>query len=158
LAKAIVLTVSDGVSAGTREDRSGAALEGLLAGAGFEVERVVVPDERDRITLSILDAVAGGADLVVSTGGTGLGPRDVTPQSMIPLLDYQVPGLGEEMRRAGAAKTPMAMLSRSLAGVRGTSLVLALPGSEKGAIESLEAVLPAIPHALQLLKGDTRHE
>ncbi len=158
MAKAFVLTVSDGVSAGTREDRSGAALEALLAGAGFEVERGVVPDERDRISLAILQAVAGGADLVLSTGGTGLGPRDVTPQSMIPLLDYQVPGLGEEMRRAGAAKTPMAMLSRSLAGVRGTSLVLALPGSEKGAIESLEAVLHAIPHALQLLKGDTRHE
>jgi molybdopterin adenylyltransferase len=158
LAKAFVLTVSDGVTAGTREDRSGASLGRLLAGAGFEVERGVVPDERERITRAIWDAVAAGVDLVVSTGGTGLGPRDVTPQATLPLLDYEVAGLAEEMRRAGAAKTPMAVLSRSLAGVRGSSLVLNLPGSEKGATESLEAVLPVIPHALQLLKGDTKHE
>ncbi len=158
MAKAFVLTVSDGVSAGSREDRSGPALARLLGDAGFEVERAVVADEREAITRAIWDAVAAGADLVVSTGGTGLGPRDVTPQATLPLLDYEVPGLAEEMRRAGLAKTPMAMLSRSLAGVRGSSLVLSLPGSEKGATESLEAVLPVIPHALQLLKGDTKHE
>jgi molybdopterin adenylyltransferase len=157
VAKALVLTVSDGVSAGTREDRSGAALSRLLAGAGFAVEGLVVPDEREAIARAIWDAVAGGADLVVSTGGTGLGPRDVTPQATAPLLDYEVPGLAEEMRRAGAARTPTAVLSRSLAGVRGQSLVLNLPGSEKGATESLEAVLPVIPHALQLLGGDTQH-
>ena len=157
MAKAHVLTVSDGVSAGAREDRSGQALRRLLEGAGFDVEARVVPDEREEIARAIWDAVAGGADLVVSTGGTGLGPRDVTPQATAPLLDYEVPGLAEEMRRAGAAKTPLAVLSRSLSGVRGQSLVLNLPGSERGATESLEAVLPVIPHALQLLSGDTEH-
>ena len=157
MAKAFVLTVSDGVSAGTREDRSGAALRRLLEAAGFEVEAAAVPDERERIGRAIWEAVAAGADLVVSTGGTGLGPRDVTPQATAPLLDYEVPGLAEEMRRAGLASTPMAALSRSLAGVRGQSLVLNLPGSERGATESLEAVLPALGHALAMLAGRTSH-
>ncbi len=157
MAKALVLTVSDGVSSGAREDRSGAALRRLLEQAGFEVEGRVVPDEREQVANAIWDAVAGGTDLVVSTGGTGLGPRDVTPQATAPLLDYEVPGLAEEMRRAGLASTPMSMLSRSLAGVRGQSLVLNLPGSERGATESLQAVLAVIPHALQLLGGDTEH-
>ena len=157
MAKALVLTVSDGVSSGARGDRSGAALRRLLEQAGFEVEGRVVPDEREQVANAIWDAVAGGTDLVVSTGGTGLGPRDVTPQATAPLLDYEVPGLAEEMRRAGLASTPMSMLSRSLAGVRGQSLVLNLPGSERGATESLQAVLAVIPHALQLLGGDTEH-
>ncbi len=154
-----VITVSDGVSAGTREDVSGAALVKLLRKAGFVVTgSEVVPDEQDRISDAIVAAVVAAADLVVTTGGTGLGPRDVTPQATSLLLDFQVPGLGELMRRAGEASTPRAALSRSMAGVRGRSLILNLPGSAKGATESLEAVMPLLDHAMQLLHGHTRHE
>jgi molybdopterin adenylyltransferase len=157
--RAHVITVSDGVSAGTRTDASGAALAQMLGAADLEVGgRTVVPDEADRIAAAILGAVERGARLVVTTGGTGLGPRDVTPQATAGLLDYEVPGLGELMRRAGAASTPMAALSRSLAGVRGGVLILNLPGSRKGATESLDAVMPVLGHALQLLRGDTKHE
>ena len=131
----------------------------MLEGAHYDVSGPeVVPDEQQRITDCILAAVVAGADLVVTTGGTGLGPRDVTPQATSMLIDFEVPGLGELMRRAGAASTPMAALSRSMAGVRGRSLVLNLPGSFKGATESLEAVLGLLPHALKLLHGDTAHE
>ena len=130
----------------------------MLEGAHYDVSGPeVVPDEQQRITDCILAAVVAGADLVVTTGGTGLGPRDVTPQATSTLIDFEVPGLGELMRRAGAASTPMAALSRSMAGVRGRSLVLNLPGSLRGATESLEAVLGVLPHALELLHGDTAH-
>lgn len=157
--RAHVITVSDGVSDGTRIDKSGPGLAKLLAGEHFEVTGPeVVPDEHDRITDAIVAAIIGGADLVVTTGGTGLGPRDVTPQATSMLIDYQVPGLAELMRRAGEKSTPMAVLSRSLAGVRGHSLILNLPGSAKGAAESLEAVLPVLDHAVQLLHGHTKHE
>ena len=157
-ARARVVTVSDGVFAGTRTDASGAALVDALDAAGFDVSGpVVVADERDRIADAILGAIDAGADLVVTTGGTGLGPRDVTPQATSALVDYDVPGLGELMRRTGAASTPMAALSRSLAAVRGRTLILNLPGSRSGATESLEAVMPVLDHALQLLRGDTRH-
>jgi molybdenum cofactor synthesis domain-containing protein len=158
LSKAHVVTVSDGVFHGTREDKSGAALVTLLRGGGFEVNGpVVVPDEMEQISEAIEIAIARGADLVVTTGGTGLGPRDVTPQATAGLLDYTVPGIGEEMRRAGAASTPMAVLSRSMAGVRGRTLIINVPGSVNGATESLEAVLPILDHALRLLHGDTAH-
>ena len=141
------------------EDRSGPAVTDRLEGAGFHVEGYeVVPDHRDRIIEALMTAVGDGYELVVTTGGTGLGPRDLTPQATSALLDYEVPGLAEEMRRAGAAKTPMAILSRGVAGVRGRTLVLNLPGSVKGATESLDAVLPVLPHALQLLRGDTEHQ
>lgn len=157
--RAHVITVSDGVSAGTREDISGAALHRLLREAEFEVSGPeVVPDKQERICDAIIAAVVGGNDLVVTTGGTGLGPRDVTPQATSMLIDYEVPGIGELMRRAGADKTPMAALSRGLAGVRGHSLILNVPGSAKGATESLTAVLPVLGHAIQLLHGNTRHE
>lgn len=153
-----MITVSDGVSAGTRTDNSGPALARLLVGEQFEVTGPeVVPDEHDRITDAIVAAVIAGADLVVTTGGTGLGPRDVTPQATSMLLDYEVPGLAEVMRRAGEKSTPMAALSRSLAGVRAHSLILNLPGSSKGATESLEAVLPVLGHAIELLHGNTKH-
>lgn len=153
-----VITVSDGVAAGKRDDMSGPALETLLRNAGFDVSGPeVVPDDEDRITDAIVAAVAGGADLVVTTGGTGLGPRDVTPQATTQLIDYEVPGMGELMRRAGAPSTPMAALSRSLAGVRGRALVVNTPGSVKGATESLEAIIPLLGHAIQLLHGDTKH-
>jgi molybdopterin adenylyltransferase len=159
MSRAHVITVSDGVAAGTREDVSGPALQSLLRNAGFDVSGpVVVPDRQDGISEAIVAAVAGGADLVVTTGGTGLGPRDVTPQATAALLDYEVPGLGELMRRAGTSSTPMAALSRSLAGVRGHSLVVNVPGSVRGATESLEAILPAVPHAIQLLHGHTKHD
>ena len=158
MSKAHVITVSDGVAAGTRQDRSGDALQTSLRNAGFEVSGPeVVPDGRDRIADAITAASNGGADLVVTTGGTGLGPRDVTPQATAGLVDYEVPGLGELMRRAGAASTPMAALSRGVAGVRGHTLVVNTPGSVKGATESLEAILPLLEHAIQLLHGDTKH-
>ena len=157
--RAHVITVSDGVSAGTRDDVSGPALRNLLTNAGFEVTGPdVVPDTHERISDAIVAAVVAGADFVVTTGGTGLGPRDVTPQATSMLIDYEVPGLGELMRQAGTASTPMASLSRGVAGVRGHSLILNVPGSMKGASESLEAVLPILGHAIQLLHGDTKHD
>ena len=155
--RAAVLTVSDRAAAGTMADESGPAVHRLLAGAGFEVSDVaVVPDDPERIA-AFLTAAAGDHRLVVTTGGTGLGPRDVTPQATRPLLDYEVPGLAELMRAEGMRMTPMAALSRSLAGVRGRTLILNLPGSVRGATESLEAVMPVLRHALGLLAGDTAH-
>jgi molybdenum cofactor biosynthesis protein B len=156
--KAHVITVSDGVYHGTREDKSGRALADRLHGAGFEVSGPeVVPDDVARITDAIETAVTRGMEVVVTTGGTGLGPRDVTPQATSALLDYEVPGIGEEMRRAGATSTPMAALSRGLAGVRGKTLIFNVPGSVKGATESLETVIPILDHAVRLLHGDTAH-
>ncbi len=156
--KAFVITVSDRCFAGTMSDRSGPALTDLLEEAGLPVKgHAIVPDNRGQIIDALLGAVADGYDLVVTNGGTGLGPRDVTPQATAALLDYEVPGLAEAMRAAGAKKTPMAVLSRGLAGVRGRTLILNLPGSVKGATDSLKAVLPVLPHALRLLSGDTEH-
>lgn len=156
--RAHVITVSDGVAAGTREDMSGMALHSSLRNAGFDVSGPeVVPDERDRIADAITAAAARGADVVVTTGGTGLGPRDVTPQATSGVVDYEVPGLGELMRHAGALSTPMAALSRGVVGVRGETLIVNTPGSVKGATESLDAILPVLDHALQLLHGDTKH-
>jgi molybdopterin adenylyltransferase len=150
-----VITVSDRGSAGEAEDRSGPALVAMLEGAGIEVVgRSLVPDEVAEIRAALREA---GADLVLTTGGTGLAVRDVTPQATALEVDYQVPGLAEEMRRVGVASTPMAMLSRGLAAVRGRTLVLNLPGSERGATESLAAVLPVLGHALQQLAGRTEH-
>ncbi|TMF49488.1 MAG: MogA/MoaB family molybdenum cofactor biosynthesis protein [Chloroflexi bacterium] len=156
--RAHVITVSDGVSAGTRDDVSGPALLDVLKRARFQVSGPeVVPDAEDRISDAVVAAVVDGADLVVTTGGTGLGPRDVTPQATSLLIDYEVPGLGELMRRAGESSTPMAALSRGVAGVRGQALILNVPGSVNGATESLEAVIPVLGHAIQLLHGDTKH-
>jgi molybdenum cofactor synthesis domain-containing protein len=138
---------------------SGPSLVTLLQNASFEVSGPeVVPDKQERISDAIVAAIVGGADFVVTTGGTGLGPRDVTPQATSMLIDYEVPGLGELMRRAGSANTPMASLSRGLAGVRGHALILNVPGSMRGATESLEAVIPVLGHAMQLLHGNTKHE
>lgn len=156
--KAHVVTVSDGVFHGTRVDKSGPALVNMLSRGGFEVSEVeVVPDEVERITQAALTAIAREVDLVVATGGTGLGPRDVTPQAMSALVEYEVPGIGEAMRRAGVGSTPMAALSRSMAGVRERTLIISVPGSMSGATESLGAVMPIIGHAIQLLHGDTSH-
>jgi molybdenum cofactor biosynthesis protein B len=156
--RAHVITVSDGVSAGARTDTSGPALAERLKQHFTVTGPDVVPDEQDRISDAIVAAVVAGADVVVTTGGTGLGPRDVTPQATSMLLDYEVPGLAEAMRREGAASTPMAALSRSLAGVRGRTLIINVPGSSKGAAESLDAVMPVLAHAVRLLHGDTKHE
>lgn len=157
---AAIVTASDGASAGTRTDESGPALESLLEGAGIEVvDRVVTPDDRGHLAGALRrladDAAVG---LIVVTGGTGFGPRDVTPEATEDVIDRRAPGLAEAMRAAGRASTPMADLSRGTAGVRGTTLILNVPGSTRAATESLEAVLPLLPHALQLLAGDTdRH-
>jgi len=156
--RALVLTVSDRGHAGQMPDQSGPAVAGLLAGAGFEVGPVqIVPDERDLIVEALTRAAAAGYDLVVTTGGTGVGARDVTPQATSSVLDFEVPGIAEAMRRSGFEKTPLAALSRGVAGVRHGTLIVNLPGSVRGATDSLAAVLPALPHAVQLLKGDTRH-
>jgi molybdenum cofactor synthesis domain-containing protein len=153
--RAHVITVSDGVAAGTREDKSGPALRAMLESAGFAVSGPqVVADDQEQIRSAITTAEA---DFVITTGGTGLGPRDVTPQATSTLIDYEVPGLGELMRRAGSASTPMAALSRGVAGVRRNTLIINVPGSKNGATESLEAVLPVLEHAMQTLQGDTRH-
>ncbi len=153
-----MITVSDRASARKMADESGPALAAILRRARFEVSGPeVVPDELETISKAIAAAVTEGATLVVTTGGTGLGPRDVTPQATAPLLDYEVPGLAELMRRAGFESTPLAALSRGLAGVRSHSLIVNVPGSAKGASESLESRMPVIPHAIQLLHGDTEH-
>lgn len=154
-ATAWVITVSDRCSAGEAEDRSGPAVVELLERAGFSVAgRTIVPDEVEQIRAALREA---DANLVVTTGGTGLGHRDVTPQASRSEIDYEIPGLAEEMRRAGLASTPMAMLSRSLAGVMAGRLVLNLPGSVRGATESLSAVLPALDHAIDLLGNRPGH-
>ena len=152
---AAVLTVSDGVAGGTREDGSGDAAEALLREAGFDVrERRVVPDERPAIE-DALRALSATHALVVTTGGTGFGPRDVTPEATRAVLDREAPGLAELMRTSGLAQTPLAALSRAVAGTVGGALVLNLPGSPRGVRESLSAVLPVVPHALELLAGST---
>ena len=156
--RAAVLTVSDRAAAGALRDESGPAVRGLLEKAGFEVSVIkILPDERQMIA-QFLATAASLHQLVVTTGGTGLGPRDVTPEATRSVLDYEVPGLAELMRASGLSNTPMASLSRSMAGVRGRTLIVNLPGSVAGATQSLAAIAPVLKHAVQLLSGDTgRH-
>lgn len=151
-----MLTISDGVAASTRQDASGDALAERLSGLGYAVDRGVVPDDIPAIVGEVV-AQSGRCRLLVGTGGTGLGPRDVTPQALRQVLDYEIPGFGEVMRAAGRLATPMADLSRSLAGVRGSTLVVAVPGSVSGATESLDALVPLLAHALETLGGHTQH-
>jgi len=153
---ATVITVSDGVSAGMRDDGSGEALEKVLVDHGFEVSRDLVPDEAEEIKNAILDACSS-ASLVVTTGGTGFGLRDVTPEATATVLEREAPGLVHAMIARGLESTPMAALTRARAGTVGSSLVVNLPGSPRGAVENLEAIMDLIPHALQLLSGDNQH-
>jgi molybdenum cofactor synthesis domain-containing protein len=153
--RAAILTTSDLGARGEREDTSGAAIREMLTGAGLEVTRhEVVSDERSTIASRIGEwADSGAIDLVVTTGGTGLGTRDVTPEATREVLDYEAPGIVEAMRAEGLRHTPLAMLSRAVAGVRGRTLVVNLPGSPKGARENLGVLLPVLNHALELVTG-----
>lgn len=154
-----ILTISDGASRGTREDKSGAALEARAVELGWQVvERRVLADEKLAIaeTISTLGH-SGAVDVILSTGGTGLGPRDVTPEAVQSVADRSVPGFGEAMRSEGRKSTKLAALSRSGGYTLGTSLIVTFPGSPKGALESLNAIADLIPHVVDLLHGRTEH-
>ena len=152
---AAVVTVSDRGSRGEREDESGPAVKEFLKRAGFQVGRLdLVPDEREAIAGKLRELCRGGFDLVVTTGGTGLSPRDVTPEATLDVIEREVPGMAEAMRRFSLEKTPHAMISRAVCGQCGRTLVVNLPGSPKGARECLEVIMPALPHALEVAAGE----
>jgi molybdopterin adenylyltransferase len=155
--KAAVLTISDGVSAGTREDRSGAVLEELLAGEGFEVVRRVVPDEGERIAAALRE-LSGENALVLTTGGTGFAPRDVTPEATRRVIEREAPGIAEAIRADARERTPHALLSRGTAGLRGATLVVNLPGSPGGCRDGFAVIAPALRHGLELAAGDRATE
>lgn len=153
---AAVLTVSDGVHAGVREDSSGDALDELLREEGYAVVRVVVPDDAREIETAIRTLVdETGALLILTTGGTGFAPRDVTPEATLSVLDREAPGLAEAIRADAIARTPHALLSRGVAGLRGPALVVNLPGSPGGCRDGFAVIQPALRHGLELAAGDT---
>jgi molybdopterin adenylyltransferase len=151
--KAAVLTVSDGVVAGTREDKSGDVLAELLDAEGFDVTRRIVPDEQEEISTAIAE-LADESQVVLTTGGTGVGPRDVTPEATRAVLDRWALGIAEAIRADAVAKTPHGMLSRGIAGIRGNTLVVNLPGSPGGCRDGFAVLQPALGHAVQLLAGE----
>jgi molybdopterin adenylyltransferase len=155
--RALVITASDRVSEGVREDTSGIGVGERLEALGFTVQRAVLPDEREALT-QVLRASAATHDLILTTGGTGLTPRDVTPQATRDAIDFDVPGIAEAMRASGRAVTPFADLSRGVVGVIGRALVINLPGSPKGALESLTAIEGVLDHALETLAGPFDHD
>jgi molybdopterin adenylyltransferase len=152
--KAAVLTVSDGVHAGEREDRSGEVLEQLLVADDFDVVRRVVPDDQEVVARAIVE-LADEALLILTTGGTGFAPRDVTPEATRSVLDREAPGIAEAIRADAASRTPHALLSRATAGLRGRTLVVNLPGSPGGCRDGFAVLQPALRHGLELASGDT---
>ncbi len=156
--RAGVITVSDKGSQGMREDRSGPEIVKMLEGIGVEVgDSAIVPDEIDRIQASLIEfADQRRMDLVVTTGGTGVSPRDVTPDATMAVIDREVPGMAEAMRRESHRITPHALVSRAVVGIRGQTLIVNLPGSPKSVRENLAVILPAISHAIEKIKGDDR--
>lgn len=154
--KVAILVLSDKGARGERDDTSGPALEQWLAQQGAKVMHLeVIPDEQELIEVKLMGwADSGALDLLLTCGGTGVSPRDVTPDATLKVVERVIPGFGEEMRRRSLAKTPHALISRAVAGIRGQALIVNLPGSPKGAIENLEAVWAAIPHAVAKIQGD----
>lgn len=151
---AAVVTVSDKGAAGEREDSSGAIVRELLQSAGIRVaRREIVPDDAERLKALLRELCGEGLNLVVTTGGTGLSPRDVTPEATLDVIDKEVPGMAEAMRAESLRVTPHAMISRAVCGLKGSTLIVNLPGSPKGARECLDVVMPAIPHALEVAAG-----
>ncbi|MBI4376955.1 MAG: MogA/MoaB family molybdenum cofactor biosynthesis protein [Elusimicrobia bacterium] len=155
-----ILTVSDRCSRGEMRDDSGPALQSLIKSKGWSVARSgIVPDDRQAIERRLREWIdSEGIAVVLTTGGTGIGPRDLTPEVTRGLLDKELPGFGERMRLAGCEKTNLAALSRGLAGTRGRSLIINLPGNPRGAVDSLKAVLELVPHALAMLQGEGHPE
>lgn len=152
-----VLTVSDKGARGEREDKSGPAIREMIEAAGGEVVRAkIVPDEPADIRAALVAWADEGLDLVLTTGGTGFSPRDGTPEATKAVIEREAPGLAEAMRRAGAERTPTAILSRAVAGLRGATLIVNLPGSERGVREGLAVLLPVLPHAVEVLRGEAR--
>ncbi len=152
---AAVVTVSDKGAAGEREDRSGAVVRELLEGAGIQVERTaIVPDDLEALKELLSELCSEGLNLVVTTGGTGLSPRDVTPEATLAVIDKEIPGMAEAMRAESLKVTPHAMISRAVCGMKGTTLLINLPGSPKGAAECLGVVMGALPHALEVAAGE----
>jgi molybdopterin adenylyltransferase len=151
-----LLTASDRAASGERPDRSGPALEELIVAQGWKVtRREVVTDDLATLTTTLAAwADRGDLDIILTTGGTGFAPRDVTPEATLAVIDRSAPGLAEAMRQASLKLTPHAMLSRSMAGMRGRVLIVNLPGSPKGAIENLQVILPVLPHAVELLRNE----
>ena len=151
-----IITVSDKGSQGKREDLSGPAIAEMLAGAAIEIKHtIIIPDEKDQIQEAIINlADVKKMDLILTTGGTGVSPRDLTPDATLEVIEKQIPGMSEAMRQKSLLVTPHAMISRAVAGIRGKSLIINLPGSPKGAKENLAVVLPALKHAIEKIKGD----
>ena len=151
-----IITVSDKGSQGKREDLSGPAIAKMLAGAAIEIQKtLIIPDETDQIQNAIINfADVEKLDLILTTGGTGVSPRDLTPDATLKVIDKQIPGMAEAMRHQSMMITPHAMISRAIAGIRGKSLIINLPGSPKGAKENLSVILPALKHAIEKIKGD----